>query len=115
MRVCRTHRLVCSECKHTSPRRETMATYTHIAVERSHADRIATITMRRPEVHNAFNAQLVQDVQAAFTELRSDTRLHAVILTGEGPSFSAGADLNMMRSEEGRVGKECRSRWSPYH
>src|SRR5260370_2553155 len=75
-----------------------MATYTHITVERSHADRIATITMRRPEVHNAFNAQLVQDLQAAFTELRSDTRLHAVILTGEGPSFSAGADLNMMKA-----------------
>jgi len=75
-----------------------MATYTHIIAERSHADRIATITMRRPEVHNAFNAQLVQDLQAAFTELRSDTRLHAVILTGEGPSFSAGADLNMMKA-----------------
>jgi methylglutaconyl-CoA hydratase len=75
-----------------------MPTYTHVTVERSHADRIATITMRRPEVHNAFNAQLVQDLQAAFTELRSDTGLHAVILTGEGPSFSAGADLNMMKA-----------------
>jgi methylglutaconyl-CoA hydratase len=36
-------------------------------------------------------------LQAAFTDLITDTHLHAVVLTGEGPSFSAGADLNMMR------------------
>src|SRR5215472_363112 len=74
-----------------------MPTYAHVTVERSHQDKIATITMRRPEVHNAFNTQLIQDLQAAFTELSTDTGLHAVVLTGEGPSFSAGADLNMMK------------------
>jgi methylglutaconyl-CoA hydratase len=74
-----------------------MPTYTHITVERSHQDKIATITMRRPEVHNAFNKQLILDLMKAFTDLVTDTHLHAVILTGEGPSFSAGADLNMMR------------------
>src|SRR6266516_2097818 len=74
-----------------------MSTYTHITVERSHQDKIATITMRRAEVHNAFNTQLVIDLQAAFTDLSIDTRLHAVVLTGDGPSFSAGADLNMMK------------------
>src|SRR6059058_3141153 len=74
-----------------------MPTYTHITVERSHQDRIATITMRRPEVHNAFNSQLILDLHGAFTNLSADTRLHAVVLTGEGPSFSAGADLNMMK------------------
>ncbi len=74
-----------------------MPTYTHITVERSHQDRIATITMRRPEVHNAFNSQLILDLHGAFTNLSTDTRLHAVVLTGEGPSFSAGADLNMMK------------------
>lgn len=74
-----------------------MPTYTHITVEHSHQDRIATVTMRRPEVHNAFNAQLILDLQAAFTDLSTDTRLHAVVLTGEGPSFSAGADLKMMK------------------
>ena len=74
-----------------------MSTYTHVTVERSHQDKIATITMRRPQVHNAFNTQLVQDLQAAFTSLVQDTRLHAVIITGDGPSFSAGADLTMMK------------------
>lgn len=75
-----------------------MTTYTHITVERSHEDRIATITMRRAEARNAFNARLVADLHEAFSELRSDTRLHAVILTGDGPAFSAGADLNMMKA-----------------
>ena len=74
-----------------------MTTYTHITVERSHQDKIATVTMRRPEVHNAFNTQLVNDLQAAFTDLSTDTQLHAVVLTGDGSSFSAGADLNMMK------------------
>jgi methylglutaconyl-CoA hydratase len=74
-----------------------MPTYTHITVEKSHEDKIATITMRRPEVHNAFNTQLILDLHAAFTDLSADTRLHAIVLTGEGPSFSAGADLNMMK------------------
>jgi methylglutaconyl-CoA hydratase len=74
-----------------------MPTYTHITVERSHQDKIATITMRRPEVHNAFNTQLILDLHTAFNDLITDTQLHAVVLTGEGPSFSAGADLNMMR------------------
>ena len=74
-----------------------MPTYTHITVERSHQDKIVIITMRRPEVHNAFNKQLIQDLMTAFTDLVTDTQLHAVVLTGEGSSFSAGADLNMMR------------------
>src|SRR5438034_5278515 len=74
-----------------------MPTYAHILVERSLQDKIATITMRRPEVHNAFNKQLIQDLMTAFTDLVTDTQLHTVVLTGEGPSFSAGADLNMMR------------------
>src|SRR6266700_2208991 len=72
-------------------------TYTHITIERSFQDRVATVTMNRAEVHNAFNAQLIQDLQAAFIDLSTDEKLHAVVLTGEGPSFSAGADLNMMK------------------
>ncbi len=74
-----------------------MPNYTHITVKRSHQDKIATITMSRPEVHNAFNKQLILDLMAAFNDLATDMQLHAVILTGEGPSFSAGADLKMMK------------------
>lgn len=71
--------------------------YTHITVERGFNDKVATITMRRPEVHNAFNAQLIEDLRAAFTELTGDEKLHVVVLTGDGPSFSAGADIGSMK------------------
>lgn len=74
-----------------------MPTYTHITVEYGFEGRIATITLRRPQVHNAFNVQVMQDLLTAFTTLSTDERLHAVVLTGEGPSFSAGADISMMR------------------
>src|SRR5256886_15570166 len=73
-------------------------TYTHITVERSFQDKVATVTMRRAEVHNAFNTRLIQDLQAAFNDLSTEEKLHAVVLTGDGPSFSAGADLNMMKA-----------------
>lgn len=72
-------------------------TYTHLSVEYSHQDRIATVTLRRPEVHNAFNALVIAELSTAFSLLRTDERLHGVILTGEGKSFSAGADLAAMR------------------
>ncbi len=75
-----------------------MAPYTQIAVERTFQNKIATITMRRAEMHNAFNVQLIEDLRTAFTDLNTDQRLHAVVLTGDGPSFSAGADLNMMKA-----------------
>ncbi|MDQ2904858.1 MAG: enoyl-CoA hydratase-related protein [Ktedonobacteraceae bacterium] len=75
-----------------------MTEYTHITVERGSQDRVATVTMRRAEARNAMNTRLVQDLQAAFSELSSDEKLHAVVLTGDGPAFSAGADLSMMKS-----------------
>jgi len=75
-----------------------MTKYIHISVERSHDDRIATITMRRAEVRNALSAQLAADMREAFADLRPDTRLHAVVLTGDGTVFSAGADLNAMKA-----------------
>ncbi|HZR39754.1 MAG TPA: enoyl-CoA hydratase-related protein [Ktedonobacteraceae bacterium] len=74
-----------------------MPIYTHISVEYGFEGKIATVTLRRPEVHNAFNAQVIQDLLTAFRELSTDERLHGVMLTGEGPSFSAGADISMMR------------------
>lgn len=58
---------------------------------------VATITLNRPEVHNAFNAELIAELSAAFEQVASDgTRI--LVLTGAGHSFSAGADLNWMRA-----------------
>ncbi|TCV93249.1 methylglutaconyl-CoA hydratase [Luteibacter rhizovicinus] len=58
---------------------------------------IARIVMNRPEVHNAFDDGLISDLTAAIAAVGSDDTVRAVVLTGEGLSFSAGADLNWMR------------------
>jgi methylglutaconyl-CoA hydratase len=53
------------------------------------------IAMAKPERRNAFDAALIEELTAAFTSV-GDAR--AVVLTGDGPSFSAGADVEWMRS-----------------
>lgn len=58
---------------------------------------VASITMNRPEVHNAFNEAVIGDLTKAFEQAGSDPAVRAVILRGNGKSFSAGGDLNWMR------------------
>jgi methylglutaconyl-CoA hydratase len=70
--------------------------YQHLRLERRGAT--AFVTMNRPEVHNAFNARLILELGDAFARLGADEQVRAVVLRGEGRSFSAGADLNWMRS-----------------
>lgn len=57
----------------------------------------AWIRMQRPEVHNAFDADLVAELTTALAEAGADPAVRAVVLTGAGSTFSAGADLNWMR------------------
>ncbi|NMG75830.1 enoyl-CoA hydratase/isomerase family protein [Aromatoleum diolicum] len=59
---------------------------------------VATIWMNRPDVHNAFNAQLIADLTAACRQLDGDDTVRVVVLAGRGKSFSAGADLNWMKA-----------------
>jgi methylglutaconyl-CoA hydratase len=61
------------------------------------ADGSAWITLDRPEVHNAFDDRLIADLTAALSVLAAEDSVRAVVLTGSGRSFSAGADLNWMR------------------
>src|SRR6185312_7242038 len=74
-----------------------MLPYETILVEFSHDERIATVTMNRPDVHNALNTRLLNDLKTAFDELSRNDRLCGIVLTGAGKSFSAGADLAMMQ------------------
>lgn len=57
----------------------------------------ATITLNRPHVHNAFDDVLIADLTAALDDCERNQSVRAVVLTGAGASFSAGADLNWMR------------------
>ena len=125
---------------------------------------IGYLTINRPKALNALNTDVLNELSSVLGEIKSNDDLKAVILTGEGKAFVAGADIAQMkdlnavdgrammlaghkvmnaidrmpkpfiaavngfalgggcelamattRSEERRVGKECRSRWSPYH
>ncbi len=69
--------------------------YTTLAIER--IGKVATIWMDRPEVFNAFNEQLITDLNDACLMLDADASVRVVVLAGRGKHFSAGADLNWMR------------------
>jgi len=58
---------------------------------------VRTLAMHRPEVHNAFDDALIAELTAAVEAAGRDPAVCALVLTGNGASFSAGADLNWMR------------------
>ncbi|GAC05347.1 enoyl-CoA hydratase/isomerase family protein [Paraglaciecola chathamensis] len=62
---------------------------------------VATVTLNRPEVHNAFDDVLINSLTQTFTRLGADDSIRAVILASKGKSFCAGADLNWMKRMAG--------------
>jgi methylglutaconyl-CoA hydratase len=58
---------------------------------------IATVTLDRPDLHNAFNDELIRLVTEAFEQIGASPDVRLVILAGSGKSFCAGADLNWMK------------------
>lgn len=65
--------------------------YQFITVSKN--DRIAYITLNRPEKRNAFNEELVNELKSAFIKAEQDNQVKVVVLSGNGKAFSAGADL----------------------
>ena len=59
---------------------------------------VVTVRLNRPEVHNAMNEKLMKELTTCFKELSSDDAIRIIVLTGNGKSFCAGADLNWMKS-----------------
>jgi methylglutaconyl-CoA hydratase len=64
-----------------------------VAIENS----VARVVLARADVHNAFDDALIAELTSAFVALGADDAVRAVVLTGDGASFSAGADLGWMR------------------
>jgi methylglutaconyl-CoA hydratase len=58
---------------------------------------VARVTLARPEVRNAFNAELIRDLRDTFARLSDAQGIRAVVLSGEGKSFCGGADVQWMR------------------
>ena len=61
------------------------------------SDAVATVTLNRPEIHNAFDETLIAHLTAAFVSLDDDPDVRVVVLAAAGRSFCAGADLNWMK------------------
>lgn len=58
---------------------------------------VLRVTLARPEVRNAFDEALIAELTRAFTDNAGDPSARAVVLSGDGPSFCAGADVAWMR------------------
>lgn len=80
------------------PRKKT-TTYTTLDITRRNG--IAIVALNRPELHNAFNEVLIAELTDAATRIGGEDDVRAIVLTGNGPSFCAGADLNWMKKMAG--------------
>jgi len=73
-----------------------MRNYETITLKATRAG-VAVVTLNRPDKHNAFNGEVVQELTDAFDVVATETNIRMLILRGAGKSFSAGADLNWMQ------------------
>ncbi|WP_208352058.1 crotonase/enoyl-CoA hydratase family protein [Pseudaestuariivita rosea] len=60
---------------------------------------VATLTLARPDKHNAMSAQMIADLTQAAGDLGADPAVRVVVLTGQGKSFCAGGDLAWMQAQ----------------
>lgn len=70
----------------------------HTLISQTDNRGVLTLCMNRPEVHNAFDADMIRDLTEALKAADQNDRVRVVVITGAGSCFSAGADLNWMRS-----------------
>ena len=77
--------------------------YQYLEIEQN--NQVATVWLNRAELHNAFNTQVIEELNDCFTALNTRDDVRVVILAGRGKSFSAGADLNWMK-QAGQASKQ---------
>ena len=74
---------------------QSSATLQRIAVE--HHGAIATVTLTRPDLRNAFDDLTIVELTGAFRALSDDAHVRVIVLAAQGPAFCAGADLGYMQ------------------
>ena len=74
---------------------------------------VATITLNRPDVLNALNTALMLALREAVEKAAADAAIRAVVVTGAGRGFSAGADLASSSGGTGNAGTTLRERYHP--
>lgn len=70
-------------------------------LELSYGAGVATVTLNRPEMRNAFNDEVITELNAVLLELAKRDEVRCMVLAGNGPAFCAGADLNWMKRMAG--------------
>jgi len=81
-------------------------TFHHLLIE-TEDNNIATLTINRPDKLNALNSRVLDELQEAFSELKRDKNVKAVIVTGAGDkAFVAGADISELRELDSESGKK---------
>ncbi|MBA3953547.1 MAG: enoyl-CoA hydratase/isomerase family protein [Rubrobacter sp.] len=70
-------------------------TYEYLRIRTDEA--VTTVSLARPDSHNALNANLIGELTRVFDDLAGDEGVRVVVLAGEGRSFCAGADVGYMR------------------
>lgn len=72
------------------------------------SDRVATITLNRPDKLNAWTGTMEQEVRASISEAEKDENVRVIVLTGAGRGFCAGADMSLLSSiaQQGVAGRE---------
>lgn len=66
-------------------------------LQQERATGVARLRLQRPELHNAFDADLIAELTSALEAIATDVAVRVLVIEGAGASFSAGADLNWMR------------------
>ena len=85
----------------TMPRRKAAPVIACEMLDVNVSNGIGLVALNRPELHNAFNETLIAELTAVLTSLDADAAVRAVVLTGHGKSFCAGADLHWMKKMAG--------------
>jgi 2-(1,2-epoxy-1,2-dihydrophenyl)acetyl-CoA isomerase len=77
-------------------------------------DNIATITLNRPDVYNAFNDEQSYELQDALKQVEKDPQVRAVVLTGAGKAFCSGQDLKAaMEAGDRKLSESLHKRYNP--
>lgn len=71
---------------------------TYKTIEITQKEKITTIWLNRPEIHNAFDEVMITELLDAFEKIKTNEETKIVILRGRGKTFCAGADLNWMKN-----------------
>jgi len=72
-----------------------------MVVERERRGRVEVVAIARPEARNAVNDEVAKGIETALDDVEADKDVWAVVITGRGPTFSAGADLKMVAAGRG--------------